>query len=127
MSSSQEILDAADSERSRKKKSLEALVPPRTGRGLVIFTISGCVPCKSLLQAIQSAVSDPRLYDVSNLPAGDVLTRTHHIRLGARTYPTVLLIDGPEIVEAVVGCAEDGDSINLGRYLSFLGLEPGGG
>jgi len=111
----------------RRQDALAAVLPVGSGRRLLVFTMTGCTPCKDLLFALKSVLEDHSAIEISNLERGDVLTRTQHIRLGARTYPTTLLIDGEEIVGTIGGYVQTGDAIETDRYVAFLSGSWGSG
>ena len=109
-----------DLNEQRIRDALVAVSPTKAGRRLLICTMTGCAPCKELLAALTSAIDDDSSIGVSNLEKGDVLMRTRHIKLGARTYPTTLLIENNEIVNTISGFERQDDAISTEAYRSFL-------
>lgn len=100
---------------------LSALGVSGSGRKIVLCSAEHCAACDTLFAALQTW-TPPHLdaVVVSKVKVGEVGVRTAHLRMGARRYPTVLLVEDCHIVGRLEGLIEDAEGVVLSHYLSFL-------
>lgn len=105
-----------------KNLQLDSIIPNSFGRRILLCSIQGCEPCNFLKAALSEALDENQheCFFTSLYKYGDLPLRSLHLRMGAKNYPTIILIEDNNIVATVKGYAETDGAIVVNRYVDFL-------
>lgn len=91
------------------------------GRKILLCSAERCAACDTLFDALSTwTTPHSEAVVVSKVKVGEVGVRTAHLRMGARKYPTVLLVENGRVVGKLEGLIEDAEGVVLSHYKSFL-------
>lgn len=82
---------------------------------IILFKLPNCPPCDALAAAIRDSAEERLSLPVftSELVAGDVATRSLHLRFGVRAYPTVVILAAGACIWRDEGRLAEGDRVEL--------------